>query len=56
MVNISGYPADKVGTEDGTQWYDAREIVGADSHQIHYEIDPTFGGQSGSAVWIGENQ
>lgn len=54
QANITGYPGDKVGPEDGTQWYDAREIVAADSHQIHYQID-TYGGQSGSAVWIGEN-
>jgi V8-like Glu-specific endopeptidase len=53
-ANISGYPSDKVGPEDGTQWYDAREIVGVDSHQVHYQVD-TCAGQSGSAVWLGED-
>lgn len=52
-ANISGYPGDKTGAEDGTQWYDARKIRSVDSHQIHYEVD-TWGGQSGSAVWIGD--
>jgi glutamyl endopeptidase len=51
-ANISGYPGDKQGAEDGTQWYDSKVIMSVDTQRIHYEID-TVGGQSGSAVWIG---
>jgi glutamyl endopeptidase len=50
-ANISGYPGDKTGPEDGTQWYDARQIQSVDEFKLHYQID-TYGGQSGSAVHI----
>jgi glutamyl endopeptidase len=53
VANISGYPGDKQGAEDGTQWQDAREILSVDSHRIHYKVD-TWGGQSGSAVIVME--
>lgn len=58
-ANISGYPGDKIDTEDGTrkedgtQWYDSKEIVKVDDQKVYYDID-TFGGQSGSAVYVGE--
>src|SRR5688572_29135848 len=47
LVNISGYPGDK---EQGTQWYDRREVVQVNSHKVYYDID-TAGGQSGAPVW-----
>lgn len=51
QANIAGYPADKRGDEDGTLWHDVKPILAVDTHQIHYEVD-TYGGQSGSAVWV----
>jgi V8-like Glu-specific endopeptidase len=51
IANIAGYPGDKIGPEDGTQWYDRRPIMSVDEHQIYYDVD-TWGGQSGSAVWV----
>jgi glutamyl endopeptidase len=51
VANIAGYPGDKRNAEDGTQWYDARQIMSVDSHSIHYMVD-TWAGQSGSAVHI----
>jgi V8-like Glu-specific endopeptidase len=48
--NISGYPADKVGAEEGTQWFHANRIADLDGRKVFYDID-TVGGQSGSAVY-----
>jgi glutamyl endopeptidase len=53
-ANISGYPGDKRDAEDGTQWYDAREIQSVDEYRLHYAVD-TWGGQSGSAVQVIED-
>lgn len=50
-LNLSGYPADK-GAE--TQWFMASQSVMADKEVITYDID-TMGGQSGSPVWVTEN-
>ncbi len=53
-LNLSGYPGDggKAGSErqQGTQWFNSREVKDANEKQITYEID-TWGGQSGSPVW-----
>ncbi len=54
-LNLAGYPGDggKEGPErqQGTQWYDSREVKDVDEKQITYEID-TWGGQSGAPVWV----
>jgi glutamyl endopeptidase len=50
VVNISGYPGDKEGAEEGTQWFHARQVARVNSRKVFYDID-TFGGQSGSAVY-----
>lgn len=49
LVNISGYPADRgQGTE---QYFHANRVKNVTSRRVFYDID-TFGGQSGSPVWI----
>lgn len=53
-ANIGGYPGDKTGEDDGTQWYDAKRIVSVEERKLQYPID-TFGGESGSAVFITKN-
>ncbi|MCW4464800.1 serine protease [Glutamicibacter sp. MNS18] len=49
--NLSGYPGDK---PSGTQWYHARRIHSVTARKVYYDID-TFGGQSGSAVYVLNN-
>jgi V8-like Glu-specific endopeptidase len=46
--NIAGYPGDK---PSGTCWYDAHRIASVNARKVYYDID-TFGGQSGSAVYL----
>jgi len=55
IANISGYPVDKDNATH--QYYHARNISQASTRRLYYEID-TFGGQSGSPVWmnLGENE
>ncbi len=48
VLNLSGYPADK---DAGTQWFHKQNALSVDENEIIYSID-TFGGQSGSPVWI----
>lgn len=48
-ANISGYPADK--ERASRQYFHARKIVRASQRKLFYEID-TYGGQSGSAIWL----
>jgi len=49
IAQIAGYPVDR---EAGTAMYfHAREIRAASAFRVSYEID-TYGGQSGSPVWI----
>jgi V8-like Glu-specific endopeptidase len=52
---VSGYPGDKTGILDGTQWWDAESIATVDYRKVYYDID-TMGGQSGSAVCILEDE
>ena len=47
MLNNSGYPGDK----PGTQWYNAGRVTRVTSHKLEYMLD-TRGGQSGSPVYI----
>jgi V8-like Glu-specific endopeptidase len=48
-VNNSGYPGDRDGGQH--QYFNAKKIVQADEKMIYYDLD-TYGGQSGSPVWI----
>ncbi len=52
-VNISGYPADRGGGKE--QWFHANRLLRVSSRRIFYDVD-TFGGQSGSPVWIYESE
>lgn len=45
--NLSGYPSDKAF---GTQWWDAKGMIGVDADQVYYLID-MIPGHSGSPVW-----
>ena len=45
--NLSGYPSDKAF---GTQWWDAKGMIGVDADQVYYLID-MLPGHSGSPVW-----
>ena len=50
-INISGYPSDRgAGTE---QYFHANRILHVSDRRVFYDVD-TFGGQSGSPVWIHE--
>jgi len=51
QVNISGYPADRGRGEQ--QWFHANRVLSVSARRVFYDID-TFGGQSGSPVWIHE--
>jgi V8-like Glu-specific endopeptidase len=51
-LNLSGYPADKAGGNQ--QWFMAQKPKSLTSRVISYDID-TFGGQSGSPVWVLQN-
>jgi glutamyl endopeptidase len=49
LANISGYPLDRDSAT--RQYFHARQIVRVSSRRISYDID-TYGGQSGSPVWL----
>lgn len=49
IANISGYPTDL--DRATRQYYHARAINRASSRRLYYEID-TYGGQSGSPIWM----
>ena len=51
MVNISGYPASRVGE---TQLHHKNRINSVSPMKIYYDVD-TEGGQSGSPVWLYED-
>ena len=46
LINISGYPGDK----PGTQWFDSRAVAQVNARKVYYEAD-TMGGQSGAPVF-----
>jgi V8-like Glu-specific endopeptidase len=48
-ANISGYPQDLDNAS--RQYFHARKIVRASTRRLYYEID-TYGGQSGSPIWL----
>lgn len=49
LVNISGYPVDRA--RGAQQWFHANRVLRALDNRIYYNVD-TFGGQSGSPVWL----
>jgi glutamyl endopeptidase len=49
FANISGYPADR--DDANFQFFHGRSMSGVTPTRIQYDID-TFGGQSGSPVWV----
>ena len=49
MANISGYPADRESA--AYQYFHARDLTRVSLAHLEYEID-TYGGQSGSPVWL----
>jgi V8-like Glu-specific endopeptidase len=53
MVNVSGYPGDRDGGKN--QYFHSNMITSVTPRRVFYEID-TFGGQSGSPVWIQEKE
>ena len=49
LVNISGYPAD---LDNGrSQYFHANRVLRSSARRIYYDVD-TYGGQSGSPVWV----
>jgi V8-like Glu-specific endopeptidase len=51
LVNVSGYPIDKgLGTE---QYHHRNRVLRVAERRVFYDVD-TYGGQSGSPVWIHE--
>lgn len=52
LVNISGYPGDRGDGRE--QYFHANRILRVGPRRIFYDVD-TFGGQSGSPVWIYED-
>lgn len=52
MVNISGYPGDRGAGKE--QWFHRNRILRVTARRVFYDVD-TFGGQSGSPVWIYES-
>jgi V8-like Glu-specific endopeptidase len=51
LLNVSGYPADKRGAEQGTLWHDSRKTAALGSTKINYALD-TVGGQSGAPAYM----
>lgn len=51
LVNISGYPGDRGDGRE--QYFHANRILRVGPRRVFYDVD-TFGGQSGSPVWIYE--
>ncbi len=49
MVNISGYPADLSNGEQ--QYFHFNRVLSVGPRRVFYDVD-TFGGQSGSPVWV----
>ena len=50
----SGYPADKSGDQTDTQWFTKGGIENLNPRKVYYKLD-TFGGNSGSPVWIDDS-
>lgn len=53
LLNISGYPGDR---DDGRrQYFHENRALKTSARRVYYDID-TYGGQSGSPVWMQETQ
>ncbi len=52
LVNISGYPADRGNGEQ--QFFHFNRVLSVGPRRVFYDVD-TFGGQSGSPVWVQES-
>lgn len=52
LINVSGYPGDKGGTE---QWWAKNRIRSVKPLRLFYDVD-TFGGQSGGPAYIVESE
>jgi glutamyl endopeptidase len=50
-LTVQGYPGDKTGAVQFTQWKSSDRIRAQDARRIFYKAD-TFGGESGAPVWI----
>jgi glutamyl endopeptidase len=49
LVNVSGYPGD---LDDGrSQYFHANRVLRTSARRVYYDVD-TYGGQSGSPVWV----
>lgn len=53
FLNISGYPGDR--DSGRLQYFHSNRALKASARRVYYDID-TYGGQSGSPVWIQEAQ
>jgi V8-like Glu-specific endopeptidase len=53
VANISGYPADR--DQAAFQYFHARPLSGVTEELLEYDVD-TYGGQSGSPVWVERDQ
>lgn len=53
LVNVSGYPGDRGNGR--LQYFHANRVLHVSDRRVFYDID-TFGGQSGSGVWIKETE
>lgn len=53
LVNISGYPGDRGWGKQ--QWFHRNRILRVTARRVFYDVD-TYGGQSGSPVWIYESE
>jgi V8-like Glu-specific endopeptidase len=52
LVNVSGYPGDR---ENGRkQFFHGNRVLRTSARRVYYDVD-TFGGQSGSPVWVQES-
>jgi glutamyl endopeptidase len=49
LLNVSGYPGDRGGGRE--QYHHANRVLHPAARRIYYDID-TYGGQSGSPVWM----
>lgn len=53
LVNIAGYPSDRGAGEE--QYHHRNRVLRVTERRVFYDVD-TFGGQSGSPVWVYEQE
>lgn len=54
-LNVAGYPADKVGSERQTLWFDVKKAARVEPRRVFYNVD-TYGGQSGAPVYVADGE